>query len=282
MELAHKGVLNRLIWNGRSERRFFYGEQGVYYAGLQDGDFLLKDHSCTVAPVFEQELAICVNAKSEHNLGVRWLTISKMSTTELSWNDAVRFVEKKGGNLPSLDALTLLLPRQKLLNVSLGMIGRKDLFISDYAIGDYWYVECQEDLSKINGKRKVVVVETIPQYSVCGQCIGRCDKFFTCNEVITVHQEAVGLYWVLQRIGDWYYALDDRCFFNMYNRSDRCCNGSIYMKDDKTLIIENPSSEIYFIGEIRFVKTYKNIYQKNGFGVYTRRGYEEGRWAIID
>lgn len=275
MEKLHEGELKRAIWYGCPERRIFIYGQGQYVRGLLTGDYLLDDLKTTsVAPVYGHEKAIAlITAKGKYyyNDTVWWLMYHLMTPLNMTYQEAEEMCRQNEAELPDLSVLQSLKESLAVINNSLETVTGGEKRIAEDVLNEYWHENCSAR-EKLYQKRKVLIFTKQDNARSCSQDIGHCDPYTCLSGFTLVHQNYGDMYWVLQRVGNWYYALEDRMRCFMYTPHDITCNGYMRMDEDGTLIIANPDGQSYYHEGLECINVYENFYKKDDLGIYRRHG----------
>lgn len=276
MEKLHDGEMNRALWYGCPERRFFMYGQGLYISGLLTGDYLLDDLKTTsVAPVYGHEKAIAlITAQGDYyyDKTVWWLMYHLMSPLNVSHEEAERICRQNGCVLPELSVLQKLKDALAIVNNSLKLATGGGKQIAEDVLNEYWYKNCSPHERRYQ-KRKLLIFTKQRDYYSNSSYIGHCNPYIGLDGFDLVHMNYGDMYWVLQRVGKWYYALEDRMRCFMYNPQDITCNGYMRPEEDGTLIIANPDGATYDREGQEVINVYENFYLKDDFGIYRRHGY---------
>lgn len=275
MEKLHDGELNRALWYGCPERRFFIFGQEQYISGVLTGDFLLDDlKTISVAPVYGHEKAIAVVTgigEYYYQREVSWLMYHLMSPLNMSYDEAERISRQNGYELPGINVLQKAADSLTIINHSLKLVTGGEKQIAEDVLNEYWYKGCSPHDRRYQ-KRKLLLFDNHLGYCTAGESIGSADSCWHSGFAL-VHRNYNEMYWVLQQVGKWYYALEDRMCCNLYRSQDCTCNGYLRIGEDGTLILANPHGATFEDEGREYINVYENFYQKDEFGIYRRHGY---------
>ncbi len=266
MKTLDLATVNRQIPIGT--RRVCLGEHGIVCSNIMLGDYLLKDNSYSASTVWKQEKGIFLFAS-------QYIALKHLLPYEIDIVEVLRYCRTFGIELPSKEELQYLAQHRAALNNSLTAIGREDALIPEIVDGYFW---CQEDIVKgITGYRRVIILKNI-EHVKRGElniCCSRDKSPCWVEGIEVAHNHHYEPYWLLQRINGWFYVLESRCDCNMYTPNDATCNGRFYLEGEQ-LVVENPTGEIFYDDKTRYVKTIKDYFKKDEYGLYRKVGTGEG------
>lgn len=266
MKTLNLATVNRQIPIGN--RRVCFGERGTVHSGIMSGDYLLKDNSYSASTVWDQEKGIFLNNS-------KYLDLKNLQPYEVSLSEAVSYCRTTGLSLPTREELQLLQQYRGALNNSLSAIGRDEVLLPENVEQHFW---CKEDIAKgITGYRRIIFIlkaEYIKPDELHINC-HRDNSPCSVDGIEVAHENYGDPYWLLQRIDGWFYVLESRCRCFMYTPSDATCNGKYYLEGDQ-LVVENPTGEVFYDDKTRYVKTVKDYFKKDQYGLYRKVGSAEG------
>ena len=266
MEQLDLATVNRLIPIGT--RRVCLGELGTVHSGIMLGDYLLKDNSYSASTVWGQEKGIFLNAH-------QYLDLEYLPPYEMDISQALGCFRATGFSLPTRKELQLLQQHRAALNNSLTAVGRENALIPEIVEYHFW---CAEDIATgVTGYRRIIFIKNVEdiQSDVLHINCHRDKSPFSVDGIEVAHNDYADPYWLLQRINGWFYVLESRCKCFLYTPNDTTCNGRYYLENEQ-LVVENPTGEVFYDDKTRYVKTIKDYFRKDQYGLYRKVGTAEG------
>jgi len=266
MKIFDLATVNRQIPIG--VRRVCLGEHGMVHSGIVLGDYLLKDNSYSASTVWDQEKGIFLNAR-------QYLDLEYLQPYEVTASEALNYCRTMGLILPTREELQLVQQYREALNNSLTAIGREAVLIPESVDQHFW---CQEDITNgITGYRRIIFIKNAENVrpDVLNINCHRDKSPCSVDDIEVAHNNYADPYWLLQRINGWFYVLESRCNCFMYTPNDATCNGRYYLEYDQ-LVVENPTGEVFYDDKTRYVKTVKDYFKKDQYGLYRKVGTAEG------
>ena len=242
----------------------------MIHSGILPGDYLLKDDNFSASTVWGQEKGIFFE-------NFDYLILEHLTTNAVTASEALGYCKVVGMELPSCKRLESLEKFKDIVNHSLKCIGKDDCRLLSNIVKNYWSKEAAE--SGEPGCRRIVMTGyagftrfDIP--NIQGVCIKNTSPRIPGIYIADQHYEDAS--WLLQDIGQcWYYVLESRCRRYSYAPQDISRNGRFYLERDR-LIVENPTGEIFYKGNVRYAKTVKDYFKKDQYGLYRKVGSAEG------
>ena len=266
MNTLDLATVNRQIPIG--VRRMWLGEHGIVRSGILIGDYLLKDNSYSASTVWGQEKGIFLN-------GLKYIDLEYLLPYEINASEALRYCRETGVSLPTQEDLQFLQQHRLSLNNSLTAIGREDVLLPEVIQHHFW---SKEDIAKGNtGYRRIIIIKVAMDVKSDGLniCCHRELSPWSVDGIEVAHNHYSDPYWLLQRINGWFYVLEARCNCYMYTPNDATCNGRYYLEGEQ-LVVENPTHEVFYDDKTRYVKTVKDYFKKDQYGLYRKVGTAEG------
>lgn len=238
------------------------------------GDYLLFDNRYSASTAFRQEIGIILGSND------LYLDLENMPFPRLTAAEALAYCKAVRETVPSTEEVKLLMENYQVINRSLECIGRKDYKLAG-TVSQFWSKESVNNAGKYE-TRRVVFIKKAQDIKNDGHPY--VTGFFNFSEgpryegFVLVHKDYGDPYWILQVVGgNIYHILESRLRCFLYAPQDRSCNGSIH-DENGSLVVENPTGETFYRNEQRYAVTDKDYYQKDGYGIYRKIGYNRGEW----